>query len=422
MPLNHRAWQTSWLQILLTICLLTPIQGQQTITKFTYFFGEAGEFMKLRPADNLVAARWNLAATGGLATVLPALPRFGGRKAGEIWPSPSEVMVDERLKRIYGVFPMHSDKTGPPGRVAVLVLALPEMRLIANLEAGDNASILITPDGGRLLVNELESSEHESKITSRVVVYSTDTFAKIAESTEEVDRQKYLMASVQIDNYFSKDAYFSQDGQFILDGLRITTVAGTVFSKKSIAPLDYMSPLQKSQTKVFETRDASSGKSFLPFRILNSLGGRTLVALDSPDQKRDLFMVVDLLHPRVLAMIQTTLSRARLVGGGTSILVEGIEVGKTRPKGLSRSYDETGSIAIYDAESGRLLKELTAPALIGSEDDHGVICASPDLAQIFYFSESQLFDLVPGGGHEASVRVSSDLGVNRTTRCVFSEE
>src|SRR5438045_1540714 len=135
---------------------------------------------------------------------------------------PHHLRYDTVHRLLYGVFPKTAEDLEDNYRIVVLQLPLMEVEATLDLppQPGGPPSILLTPDGSRLLVNlsnTIAEDAGHSRIVSTIDIYETRTLRKLTTMRETVDEKDYSTARVPLNTAFSDSAYFAADGNTIYD-------------------------------------------------------------------------------------------------------------------------------------------------------------------------------------------------------------
>lgn len=387
---------------------------------FTYFFGASGEFLKLERERLSVTALWALPLVAGNGTVLPEYVSPRSHVAQQ-W-LPSNLTYNSRLEQIYGVFPKKAGKRSEE-QAAIIALQLPELKIIADIDVSQAPNLLVTPDGSLLFASSVQQNGPSAldDIVANIDIYDTSTFKRIDQIRETVSRQSYLMATAVINPSFQKSAYFSGDGTTIYNRLEKIKILGNGMHKEHINPIELLTSSQKLQLMPFETKDAITGKSWLPFLFSDSAAGVALIAFSDASRSRNTLIAIDLDSVKVLSMLESPPCRAHLTPDGRSIVLEEIEWRQEMQ--YERKADvayKTGRFLVYNALTGKQISELRQTVLAGSEDDHKLICIAPSNDQFFYLAGSELY-AVRIAANSSPVRIQSDFIASQWTECIFAD-
>jgi hypothetical protein len=145
---------------------------------------------------------------------------------------------------------------------------------------------------------------------------------------------------------------------------------------KILKPSDWM-----PQTS-FDLTTYSPDKTRIPNQILESSGDRVLLRLFTADDKRLVLAVADRKTQKLVKLqgVPTTVApNAHIVPGGGYVLVE--------ETGTGEKPDKTGRLALFDAVSGKLKKELNSSHV----KDHYFLAVSPTGRVVYHLSDKYQF-------------------------------
>ena len=432
-PVHHIIGCPLWLRLIAVLIVAILSAHAQTVSAgperqrvqvadshFAYFFGASGEFLKLERVRLSVSALWALPLVAGNDTILPEYVSPHSHIAQQ-WLS-LNLTYNSRLKQIYGVFPKKVGEK-PEEQVAIIALQLPEFRIIADIDVSQAPELLVTPDGRRLFASSVQQNSTSTldNIVASIDVYDTSTFKRIDQIRETVSRQGYLMAAVVINSSFQKGAYFSGDGTTIYNRLEKIKVLSNRMHKEHINPIELLNSSQKVLLRPFETRDAITGKPWLPFSFSDSASGLALIALSNASRTRNTLISIDLDSVKVLSIIESPQGRAHLTSDGRSVVLEEIEWRQEMQyeKKTDVAY-KTGRFLIYDPFTGNQISELRQTVLAGREDDHKLICIAPSNDQFFYLAGSEIY-AISITADALPVRIQSDFIASQWTECIFAD-
>lgn len=263
--------------------------GQSHPVRFAYLIDVGGKYIKVALATHRVVARGSLEEIEELRSVMPE-----GREA-----TPAAlVRYDPTYNRLYVLAvqgPGHD--IGQPTKRWVLVLKLPTFELVRRIDLveGDvSPSMLLTPDGERLLVsyevNDPKAKNNAENFVFLREVYDTKSFQRVEQQRYEVPREPYdpkAIARV----HFSNEARFAADGQTIIDGL-YEIVNGQVYRRQP--------PSLPKEVRQYLKR--TEGRPYFLIKRLDRIGRRLLLweVQDGGRQATGRFMLYDeLAHPRL---------------------------------------------------------------------------------------------------------------------------
>src|SRR6266571_5027021 len=344
-------------------------------TKFAYFFGTAGEFLKIELDSLQIDAHWMLPRITGLAELMPAyLPR-GSHSALGYW-LPHNVRYDTVHRLLYGVFPKTAEDLEDNYRVVALQLSLMEVDATLDLpsQPGGPPAVLLTPDRSKLLVNlsnTIAEDAGHSRIVSTIDIYEARTLRKLKTMQETVDEKDYLTAKVPLNTAFSDSAYFAADGNTIYDQrekIMINYDQGMI--KEKIDLLQPLTEAQRLRLKPFEEVSPVTGKPWIPsMGIVDSKAGRALISVTNAQRAKRFLWILDLDAQKVfspLIEVSPVPARLYLSPNGRPIILEVVERRKVHESGKDYERDyKTGKFTIYDVVSGKLVATFERRELAG---------------------------------------------------------
>lgn len=402
----------------------SPTPGSE-LPRFVYFFGSAGEFLKLDAANLGTFAQWLLPRLPSAADLLPPYspPHTRGNYGRWI---PSSLRFDGKYGRIYGVFPKPYGAAAPSSEaLQVLGLQLPFMDVLGQagfpLGLDTPPSILVSPDGRRIFAGYWEpvpTGTPTGTLVRVLEIYTGGKLAKEQSLRETVSREDYMQAKALVNTLFSPDAYFSQDGKTVFDGTSRIEVGPQGWFKSRVNPLGALTVQQRAQLRAFGER----GENEPPpqeWAVSDSAAGRTLVFSINRTHTRAVFWTVDLMTENVTSFIDGPIAVGHLSPDGKRVVLEEAEL---RLSGPPVNNYRTGRFLVFDVDSGQQVGEVRHEELAGFHSRS--LCIYPDGSAMFYLAgekEPQSIYRIELTGNARPMRINSSFPADEFTQCVFAD-
>ncbi|MCB1036616.1 MAG: hypothetical protein KDD47_22515 [Acidobacteria bacterium] len=403
----------------------TPTASQQPRPgRHAYVFGLQGEFAKLDLDDLSVLARWALPQLEGFSEVLPPWIPPDSRRAQGVWGM-SSLVYDAPARLFIGIVPeLPRSQEDEVTDYRLLAFRLEPAELLAerSLVGLRTPPRLFLEPGERRLLLSYTASEPSSQPLPMIEVLDPDSLRATATLKEEAQSAP---SSAPADQLFrailSPQAHVDRDGE-IVDGLYRWLLKDHGLTLQRQNPIAALTAEQRQALAGLETRDPASGKPWLKYGAVDSLGGRTLLLVGSDPPGKSAVFVLDLESGRVLSAFsvpRTSKGRIRLMSNGSRLLLQEVEWKDASPSQPEQGVP-SGRYRIYDVETGKVLKTLDRPefAVPGMR----ILCTSPsgDLALVGSAAEIRLLALggvilpqapplrLPNGGSEGTFCVFAD--------------
>jgi hypothetical protein len=356
---------------------------------YIYFFRGGYDFAKLDPGNQEILARWFLPETAGAKDWVPPLTKPWG--PAERW------LYDASLRRAYGLFPDRvyapeaAEGQYPEIQYVVLAFELPLLRAVRRFgpfRAAGIPEIRISGDGTRLFVSYAPPRDQAVEPGVRMDTAAIYRWGVIELINTETGQRELRVPEAS----FSERALMLSGGTVIYDGelldrWRLTfrnngvvreRITGETFVNDKVgAVIEQQAGLRPGELARLQTFLGDPAGGRIPVVFGRNMWDQIGISIFDLESRR-------LVSPLIPVRAEAS---GRLSSDGKLYVFEGVEH-RTRdargtelpPGGLNA---RTGKFWVHEVETGKLVKEFSAPELAGMLNDVKVRCRGPHGEELF---------------------------------------